>query len=341
MAKLDRVLQLVHALSEAGDGLTLDEMAEHIGVNRRTAERLRTVVASHFELDEWTEDRRKRFRIRDSLRRVYTRPTAVEVAALQAEVDARNREQTPQAALLGSLLAKVKGALDDREKRRIDPDLDALAHLQRSRVLAGPSVIADPAALAAVQGAIMAGCCLEFDYAADGADKPRWRRVVPYGLIHGPITYLIGQMPDRDAPPVPYRLDRMSEVRAGNISGLPPKDWDLDAWLAQSFGIWREEDHDIVLKVSPEADERARHWRFHPAQQIEDNGEGLLIRFRAGGLREIAEHLFTWGGEVVIVAPEELRAVMQERLEAGRRALAHDVTETVAQHGKSSRISTS
>jgi predicted DNA-binding transcriptional regulator YafY len=240
MAKLDRVLTLVHALSEAGDGLTLDDMAKHLGVNRRTAERMRALVASHFELDEWTEDRRKRFRIRDSLRRVYTRPTAIEVAALQSEADARSREQAPQAALLASLLAKVKGALDDREKRRIDPDLDALVRLQRSRVPAGPAVVADPTALAAVQGAIMAGCCLEFDYLADGADQPRWRRVIPYGLVHGPITYLIGQMPDREAPPVPYRLDRMSGVGAANLPGSPPEDWDLDAWLAQSFGIWRE-----------------------------------------------------------------------------------------------------
>lgn len=322
MAKLDRALQLVHALSEAGDGLTLDDMAEVLGVNRRTAERLRDVVGCHFELEEWSEDRRKRFRIRDSLRRVYTRPSAAEVAALQSEVEARKREKVPQAVMLESLLAKVKGALDDREKRRLDPDLDALARLQRSRVPAGPAVIADPQMLAAVQGAIMAGACLEFDYLADGAEAPKWRRVIPYGLVHGPITYLIGQMPGREISPVPFRLDRMSEVRAANLAGCPPEDWDLDAWLGQSFGIWREEDQEIVLRVLPAAIERARQWRFHPAQQFEDQGEFLIVRFRAGGLREIAEHLFIWGGDVVIEAPEELRTVMRERLEAGQGALA-------------------
>lgn len=314
MAKLDRVLKLVHALSEAGDGLTLDDMAELLCVNRRTAERLRVVVATHFELDEWTEDRRKRFRIRDSLRRVYTRPTAAEVAALQAEADASAREKTPQAALLASLLAKVKGALDDREKRRIDPDLDALVRLQRSRVPAGPAVIADPEALGAVQGAIMAGQCLEFDYLADGASEAKWRRVIPYGLIHGPITYLIAQIPGRKESPVPYRLDRMSEVRVSNLAGCPPDDWDLDCWMGHSFGIWREDDHDIVLRVLPGAVERARAWRFHPTQAFEDDGDELLVRFRTGGLREIAEHLFSWGGDVRIEAPEELRAVMRERV---------------------------
>ena len=59
---------------------------------------------------------------------------------------------------------------------------------------------------------------------------------------------------------------------------------------------------------------RARAWRFHPAQEFEADGDELLVRFRAGGLREIAEHLFTWAGDVRIEAPEELRDVMRERV---------------------------
>lgn len=318
MAKLDRAISLVHALSATAEGLTLDEMAAELGVNRRTAERLRAVIAVHFDLEEQMDDRRKRFRIVDSLRRVYTRPNAAEVAALQTEVEARRLEKSPQAEILASLLAKVRGALDDRERLRLDPDLEPLVRLQRSRVPAGPSVIADPQALAVAQGAIMAGACLEFEYLADGSDEAKWRRVVPYGLVHGPITYLIGKLPGRDAPPVPFRLDRMQDVRASNLQESPPEDWDLDAWMAQSFGIWREVDNDIILHVLPSAVARAKNWRFHPGQQFEELADGSLrVRFRAGGLREIAEHLFTWGGDVVIVGPEALKNVMAERLAAG------------------------
>jgi proteasome accessory factor B len=185
-------------------------------------------------------------------------------------------------------------------------------------VPAGPAVIADPPALAVAQGAIMAGACIEFEYLADGASEPKWRRVVPYGLVHGPITYLIGKLPGRDAPPVPFRLDRMQDVRASNLQECPPEDWDLDAWMAQSFGIWREDDHDIVLRVLPAGVARAKQWRFHPGQEFEEVVDGsLIVRFRTGGLREIAEHLFTWGGDVVIVGPEALKNTMTERLAAG------------------------
>jgi proteasome accessory factor B len=326
MGKMSRMLALVHLLADSAEGLTLDEMAAALGVNRRTAERMRDVISDNFDLDERHDDRHKRFRILGALRRVYTRPSAAEVAALQAEVDARTLESAPRAAVLESLLHKVKGALDDREKRKLDPDLDALARLQRTRVVAGPLVRADPAALVQVQQAIMTGQCLEFDYRPDGADAPQWRRIAVYGLVHGPITYVVGKMPTHDKPAVPYRLDRMVNVRASNMGGCPPEDWNLDAWAAQSFGIWREDDHDVVLRVEPAAVERARAWRFHPAQVVEADGDELLVRFRSGGLREIAEHLFTWGGEVSIDAPDALREVMRERLAAGARAVRPQVS---------------
>ena len=314
MSKLDRVLSLVHLLSDAGDGLTLDDMARELGVNRRTAERLRDLVSLHFDLEEWTDDRRKYFRIRGSLRRAYTRPTAAEIAALNAVALAERRQNATQAPLLESLLAKVKGALDESEKRRIDPDLSPLARLQRVRVPPGPAIEVDPAVLAAIQHAILTGTCVEFDYQSAEADEPQWRRVIPYGLIHGAITYLIGQIPGWDDDPITFRLDRMSDPQASDVFGEPPEDWDLDAWQAQSFGVWREEDYDIVLRVLPDGVQRARNWRFHPNQVLEEDGDCLIVRFRAGGLWEIADHVFTWGGDVEIEGPKELREVMRSKI---------------------------
>lgn len=331
MAKLDRLLALVHALSETTEGLTLDEMAERLGVNRRTAERMRDIIARHFDLDEVADDRRKRFLIRDSLRRVYTRPTPAEVAALQAEVDGRQLAgQTARADQLATLLAKVKGAFDDREKRRMDPDLDALARLQRTMVTAGPVATVAPETMTLVQGAILAGCCLEFHYSTDERPEPKWRRVVPYGLVHGPLAYLIGKMPGRDDQPVYYRLDRMIDVRVSEKLGCAPDDWDIDAWLTESFGVWRDEKQDVVLRVAPAAASRANGWRFHRSQAVEELDDGgLRIRFATGGMRELAEHLFTWGGEIVIEEPNALMVVMRDRIAAARTMLTGDFAEAM------------
>lgn len=317
MAKLDRLLALVHSLAESSEGLSLDEMAASLGVNRRTAERLRDVIALHFDLEEIAEERRKRFRIRDSLRRVYTRPTAAEVAALQSEVLARRSAGGAQAEHLASLLAKVKGALDNREKRRLDPDLDSLARLQRTMVTAGPVANIRPETIITVQRAILIGSCLEFDYATEGSLQASWRRVIPYGLVYGQLSYLIGKMPGRDGAPFYYRLDRMDAVRLGELQGSAPDDWDIDAWLAGSFAIWRDEIQNVVLRIAPVSAARARGWRFHPAQEMEEVSDGsVMVRFSTGGMRELAEHLFTWAGELTIEEPRVLIETMKDRLVA-------------------------
>ncbi|WP_233281505.1 helix-turn-helix transcriptional regulator [Sphingomonas changnyeongensis] len=329
MAKLDRLLSLVYLLSETSDGVTLDDMATALGVNRRTAERMRDVIGLHFDLEEQSDGSRKRFRILGSLRRVYTRPTPEELAALQTEVDARQLEHSPRAALLLSLLAKIKSALDDRERRRLAPDLELLARAHRMMVAAGPTAASDPATLTTVQHAILAGTCVEFDYVREEDEPPQWRRVIPYGVAFGPLTYLVGKMPPRegkpDKEPVLFRFDRMSDVRPSNTLGTAPEDFDLEAWLAESFGIWRDEKHEVCLRVLPHASARAKAWRFHGSQTTEPLPDGgMRIRFAAGGLREMAEHLFSWAGDLVIESPEELKETMSERLRLAAAMVVRD-----------------
>lgn len=329
MTKLDRVLELVHALSESNEGLTLDEMAERVGVSRRTAERMRDVIAVHFDVDDRQDDRRKRFFIRDSLRRIYTRPVAAEIAALQLEVETQQKAgHVDRAAPLASLLAKIRSGFDDREKRRIEPDLDALARLQRTMATAGPVAAVAPETITIVQAAILSGCCLEFCYATEARPEPRWRCVIPYGLIHGPLTYLLGKAPGRDDQPVYFRLDRMRQPKLSATLGCAPDDWNIDAWLAESFALWRDEKQEIVLGIPATSALRARDWRFHPNQRVEELGDGSLkIRFSSGGMRELAEHLFTWGGELVIEEPEVLIETMRERIAAAQTMVSAAASE--------------
>ncbi|MFN3725225.1 MAG: helix-turn-helix transcriptional regulator [Allosphingosinicella sp.] len=322
MAKLDRLLALVHALAEDAEGLTLDEMATRIGVNRRTAERMRDIIMMHFDLEDVVDGRVKRWRIVGRLGRMFTQPSPEELAALQTEIDGQhNLGQHARAEILNSLLGKIRGALDAKAKARTAPDLEALAKAQRTLFTAGSAASVPGETLAAVQGAIIAGSMIEFDYRAEGKEEAAWRRVVPYGLIHGSISYLVGKIPSGSLPPVYYRLDRMENVRASNQPGVVPDDFDLDEWLSESFGIWRDAQHDVMLRFKPSAASRAREWRFHPKQHCEDEPDGFLtVSFRAGGLRELAEHLFCWGANVEIRSPDELRSQMVEMLETSLSA---------------------
>ena len=71
----------------------------------------------------------------------------------------------------------------------------------------------------------------------------------------------------------------------------------------------------MIWKFDPEAAKDARHFRFHPTQNMEELEDGsLLVRFRAGGKLEMCWHLFTWGEHVEVVEPGELSGALSGAL---------------------------
>jgi predicted DNA-binding transcriptional regulator YafY len=139
--------------------------------------------------------------------------------------------------------------------------------------------------------------------------------------MFGRANYLVAA--DRESGRIQtFRLDRMSAVKAEAGAASPPADFDLQAFASQSFGIYQDEIEDVVLRVTPEGAAEARAWRWHPTQTVEEQADGgVVVRFRASGMRELAWHLFSWGDQVSIVAPARLKAVMRGELEAAQRAL--------------------
>jgi predicted DNA-binding transcriptional regulator YafY len=114
---------------------------------------------------------------------------------------------------------------------------------------------------------------------------------------------------------VNYRLDRMSGLRVSEALGARPRDFNLDAYAARSFGAFQEEPYDVVLHFLPEVADEVAAFRFHPTQTMtREPDDSTTVRFHAGGLREMAWHLFTWGDAVTVVEPEELRDMMQTLL---------------------------
>ena len=144
---------------------------------------------------------------------------------------------------------------------------------------------------------------------------------MPYGLLYGHRVYLAAAFPWREEP-ANYRLDRMSELRVSDSVGTRPRDFDLDSYAARSFGVFQEEPHDVVLHFLPEVTEEVAAFQFHPSQTITREADGsTTARFRAGGLREMAWHLFTWGDVVTIIAPPALKRTMLELLECARSSM--------------------
>ena len=155
---------------------------------------------------------------------------------------------------------------------------------------------------------------VRFDYAARGGAEAVQRTVDPCGLLFGSVYYLVARR--TGAPdPVLWRLDRMAGVEVLETPAQVPEGFDMDAFARQSFGVFQEPAEDIVLRVRPGSADLAQSFLFHPSQTFEPQPDGgLLLRLRTGGLLELCWHLFTWRGEIEILAPDRLKTLMAEEV---------------------------
>ncbi|WP_295209785.1 WYL domain-containing protein [uncultured Brevundimonas sp.] len=320
--KAAMVIDLARRMASSAEGLSLDEIARDMRVGRRTAERMRDAVLMLFpQVDEVSDPPSKRWRIRGGLSAFEQAPTATEMLELSKAATALRAAGEPaRATALEGLERKLKAAMRSTTLNRMAPDLEALVRAETIAVQAGPRPSADEAMLTAIRAAVLAQQPLGFTYSRPGAE-PRRRSVAPCGVMFGRANYLVAA--DRETGRIQtFRLDRMSHVAPQEGLAVPPADFDLGVFASQSFGIYQDEIEDVVLRIAPEGAAEARGWRWHPTQSFEDQSDGgVIVRFRASGMRELAWHLFTWGEQVQILAPQRLKAVMAGELTAAGRAL--------------------
>ena len=313
-------------LAGTAEGLTLDEMAERLGVGRRTAERMRDAVRDVFpQLEEVDDPPTRRFRIPAGLDGLFQAPTAEELAALSAaaEVFAQQGAGT-RAGALRSLESKVLSATRAAARRRLAPDLEALLQAETIAVQAGPRPFEDQTVLAAVREALLSLRALRFRYQG-GATPGRVREVTPFGVLFGRSNYLVA---DEGQGPRNWRLDRIGDIEVSERPAARPEAFSLQTYADESFGIYQDDTENVVLRVTPQGAEDALGWRFHARQVVEPQGDGaVIVRFRASGMLELAWHLFTWGDKIQVLAPAVLKQTLLDQIDLARRA---HTSETVA-----------
>ena len=195
--------------------------------------------------------------------------------------------------------------------RRVEPDFDALLAAEGLAASAGPKPWVRPEALDGIRDAIKAGVSIRILHrrrrAGAAQAQPRWHTVDPLGLLYGRQHYLVAVAAGKPEPFL-WALPNIEAVERGRAPIQPRPGFELSAYAARAFGVYQEEPVDVVWRFAPEAAESAGTYRFHPGETKEPQPDGaLLVRFRAGGLREMCWHLFTWAPHVEVLAPESLR----------------------------------
>lgn len=313
------LLRLVRMLVSSRYGAGYDEIEEEFNVSRRTAERMVAAVCDLYPdyVAKTDGDRCTRWQIPQQKHIAWDPFQTSDIAAI--ETAAATLEQTglvEQAQTLRDLGLKIRAALPDKLARHADVEYELLTLSESLIQRPGPRVCLAEGLVRALRNAIIGPNPVSFTYASRIKGDVTQRTVEPYGFIYGPRPYLLARtLGGETADFRLFSLSDISNLEVADEQFVRDEAFSLSQYVEQSFGAYQEPVRNVVWRVAPEAADEARTWIFHPSQSLEDKCDGsLLVRFRAGGLREMCWHLFTWGGAIEVLEPPELKAELAANL---------------------------
>lgn len=314
--KAEVLLRLALDLQAARYGLSLAEMQERFGIGRRTAMRMRDAILNMFPQAEEveTDERTKRWRIPAGVLNQLLAFSAEELADLEAAAKLFEQQNMPERATsLSSLTQKLRALMKPDVQRRVEPDLEILLQAEGLAMRPGPRPAIRFEQVEKLREAMKSGQKVAIRYRNRGGKVNR-RVVHPYGFLVGHRHYLIGFHENPKANNVvPFALPGIEDVEILAETFERDPNFSLTEYAEQSFGLWHEAAEEVVWRFTPEAAATAHDFVFHPKQVLEPQPDGsLIVRFRAGGVLEMAWYLYSWGDQVEVLAPASLVELVRD-----------------------------
>jgi len=316
-AKAEELLKLAFSMQASTEGVALSDIEQMFDVTRRTAMRMRDAVARVFpQMDETVGDNHvKRWHIPASVTNRHINLLPDELASLDVAVKKFSSDGLSlHAKHLQELAAKVKSLQRTDHSRRLETDLEALIEAEGLAARPGPRPKIMLDSMHKLREAIKACHIVELQYRPKGKKSAEPKRVCPYGFLYGHRHYLVGGGAEKGREDSHY-LFSLSQIEGVTITPncfCRSKDFKLQAFAEQSFGVWMEKPQEVVWKFTPKAASAARDFVFHPTQKIEEKKDGsLIVRFKAGGLLEMAWHVLMWGNQIEVVKPKALKSMLK------------------------------
>jgi predicted DNA-binding transcriptional regulator YafY len=304
--RLARLLSVLGVLQASGEaGIRPDEIARRTGMSKRTVYRDLRALESELRLPIWSEG--GRWGAQPGAFLPPLRLTLPEAMAIFLSARLVTRYADKYEPHLASAFQKLEQGLPDALREHVERTLDDLS---RRRV--------DDAFNRHVEDLTRAWAerrVVRFRYAParyDGTERePRWAEVRPYLLEPSLAThalYLIGFDETRDALRT-FKVERILDLSLTPRTFEPPEAGVLAATLRRAWDIIADQpETEVVLRFDPAVSARVREATWHPSQEVRETEDGSLEwRARVAGTIEIRLWILSWGDEVEVLEPAELR----------------------------------
>ncbi|MDB5386472.1 MAG: Transcriptional regulator, DeoR family, partial [Planctomycetaceae bacterium] len=168
-------------------------------------------------------------------------------------------------------------------------------------------------------------------YQSQHTTEPAERDVHPYHLVyHKGTLYLVAWAVDREDVRN-YKVDRISNATA-DARALPfvPIEFDLDQYLAGSFGIYRgkRKPTKVSIQFQPSVVRYVEEKHWHESEKLTRQADGtLLAEFVLTSFEEVKSWIFSFGPNARVLEPPELVQEIREDLNQMARCYAAPAAE--------------
>lgn len=169
--------------------------------------------------------------------------------------------------------------------------------------------------LPAVRYALLTGTALKLTLRVKGKVDPGVTVVKPYGLVWKAGEWYLVAAP-LDEPPTLYRLNLVDQVTQTDLRFSFPGDFHLQTWWAEAMEAYGKGDTRVVLHAGPNARDELLRLSLKSTSEVEKTDDGgLVIRLYVDSWEWLIPLVTSYGGDVVVEEPVELRGAIVAHLQ--------------------------
>ncbi len=307
-SRVSDILDLAIYMSSKVQGITISDIMKMYNVSRRTAERMRDSLTNIFpQIEEIeTDDNQKHWGfVNYSISQLVTFEPK-EIANLeQLQRRTTNKELKSE---LSKTIEKIK-SFNRKNKITIENNVELFMQTEGYAIRQMPQYKISTDTLVLIREAVQNSKIVE------GIYHNKKRILEPLGLIYGEKIYLIAREKAKGKDIYNYLLHKFDNLTLTDKT-FDKKDFNLQEYSKQSFGVYHGEILDVKLCFSKELASDALNYNFHPTQKIkQEKDETVTVKFKASGDKEIMWHIFRWGDGCKIIAPKKLQTQYKKYLQ--------------------------
>lgn len=312
-ARLHNVIRLI----ESRQGVTLDDLVEETGVDRRTVHRdLAAVQEAGYPLVAEWQAGKKVYRFLTRTRQIapitFTLDELVSLHLLRSL--ATMLPPQPFGSEIDALFDKIHAALPPRSAAHLERiSRVALPRLQGMRDYSSAAEL-----LSELRRALLYQYRIKLAYGRSGK-LPAEYEVDPYTLVlaKGGL-YLLGYAHNRNAIRL-FAVERIGRLTVSRQRFEMPDDFDPEACFSDAFGLVSDQPMQIKVRFDQEVAQTVRERMWRPGQLISELPDGgLLLSFEAAGTLEILAWVLSYGSHAELLEPPELRRELRRQIKGMR-----------------------